>query len=98
MKFRRCMRTATGYEARKSNHRSHRVASTHAPGMVCPGAHDMRASTQPWSAQPLKGDIATTPWNVGCKNRSYAASSREFRRAVYFSGGDGKTVIRSVSE
>jgi hypothetical protein len=30
------------------------------------------------SASPLKADVATTTWNVGYKNRSHAASSREF--------------------
>jgi hypothetical protein len=29
------------------------------------------------SASPLKAGIATTTWNVGYKNRSHAASSRE---------------------
>jgi hypothetical protein len=57
-----------------------------------------RAAQDGMSASPLKADIATTTWNVGYKNRSHAASSREFWRAVYFLGGVAKTGIRSVSE
>jgi hypothetical protein len=60
----------------------------------------VRESPQPefCNTIPLKADIATTTWNVGYKNRSHAASSREFWRAVYFLGGVAKTGIRSVSE
>jgi hypothetical protein len=48
------------------------------------------------SASPLKADIATTTWNVGY-NQPPGIEPRVLT-AVYFLGGVGKTVIRSVSE